>query len=123
MPKNYILKTNYISQETLNRLVKKIVDNTTSDRIEVMDLLKSAKEKLAELDNSTDEVANLQYIDMFKATIPLLKEVQNVSSTLLKAMSLIDSHTKTLSNGKSGKTSSPQDLFSKLSELSLSDDD
>jgi len=88
-----------------------------------MDLLKTAKEKLAELDDSTDEDAVLQYIDMFKATIPLLKEVQNVSSTLLKAMSLIDSHTKALYNGKSGKSSSSQDLFSKLSELSLSDDD
>ena len=114
MVTTYILKNNYISTDQINRLIKTITNNVADDRKEVQNLLETAKTRLQNLESDPDNF--LQYIEVFKAIVSLLKEKQNVNSTLLKVMSIINSFLKPSAKGKR-KDSEAQDLFTQLSEL------
>ena len=112
MPKPYELKKDHLSEKVLNRLVKKIIDNVSEDREELKAVLNDAKVRLSQVEEleanrpQTDDVTAhvlLSYTDTLKAVVPLFKEVQNVNSTLLKAMSIIASANKPAKTGKNDK--------------------
>lgn len=110
MAKKYLLLKQYLSKEVLNRLTKQIIDNTKLDRNQALDLFTNVHTRLGTIED------NLIYAELVKTAIPILKQVQDVNSTLLKAMGLVQSFlTKT--GGKRGAENTGIDLFEGLSKL------
>jgi len=110
MPKKYILSKQYISKDHLNRLVKQVIDNTKTDREQALNLFNDLHARLGSAET------NLVYAEMVKTAIPLLKQVQDVNSTLLKAMDLIQNFLIKHNTGKRGGNEAV-DLFEGLSKL------
>jgi hypothetical protein len=112
--KIYLLKKNYVSKETLNRQVKKIIDNTEADRAQALNLFNDITSRLGTAES------NLVYAELAKTAIPVLKQVQDVNKTLLDAMNLIRSFIEKTTPKKKGD-SNPLDLFEGLSKLTRSE--
>jgi coproporphyrinogen III oxidase-like Fe-S oxidoreductase len=112
MPKKYILTKSYISKDHLNRLIKQITDNVKDDRQESLNLLDEAKNRLS----STETIA--EYTEALKATVTVLKQVQDVNQTLLKAMGIIQTFVAKSSNVKKADATSLFDGLSKLTGAS-----
>jgi hypothetical protein len=113
--KKYILTKQYISKDTLNRLVKQIIDTSKQDRQQALDLFADVQSRLGSAES------NLVYADLVKTAIPILKQVQDVNNTLLKTMDLIQSFLA--KSGVAKKAGSdPIDLFEGLSKLTRVED-
>lgn len=124
MAKIYQLKKEFLSEKNLNRLVKKVIDNVSEDRKELKAVLDEAKLRLKQVEEleqdrpAEGEItahALLSYTDTLKAVVPLFKEVQNVNSTLLKAMSIIAGAVKPAKAGKGEKPG--VSLFEELDDI------
>ena len=116
MPQKYLLTKNYVSKDTLNRLTKQIIDNSKTDRQQALDLFTDVHARLGNAET------NLIYAELVKTAIPILKQVQEVNSTLLKAMSLVQGYL-IKNGGKRGGTDGAVDLFQGLSKLTGVEDD
>jgi hypothetical protein len=116
MPQKYLLTKNYVSKDTLNRLTKQIIDNSKVDRQQALDLFTDVHARLGNAET------NLIYAELVKTAIPILKQVQEVNSTLLKAMSLVQGYL-IKNGGKRGGTEGAVDLFQGLSKLTGVEDD
>jgi hypothetical protein len=112
MPKKYILAKSYISKDHLNRLIKQITDNVKDDRQQSLSLLSSAQERL-----EGSETA-MEYAETLKGVVSILKQVQDVNQTLLKAMGIIQSFVAKTSTGKKVEAASLFDGLSKLTGTS-----
>lgn len=108
MPKKYILQKQYISKDHLNRLIKLIVDNSKDDRAESLKILEDAKERLALSETNTE------FTETLKAVVAVLKQVQDVNQTLLKAMGIIQTY---IGKPSGKKTTDAVSLFDGLSKL------
>jgi hypothetical protein len=108
MPKKYILAKSYISKDHLNRLIKQITDNVKTDREQSLSLLGSAQTRLEGAETT------MEYAETLKGVVSILKQVQDVNQTLLKAMGIIQSF---VAKASSGKKADPTSLFDGLSKL------
>jgi hypothetical protein len=116
MSKKYVLQKHYISKDHLNRLVKRIVDNTQEDRARTLSLFEDAKSRMDNADNT------VEYSEVLKSTATILKQFQDVNHTLLKAMGIIQTFLSKSSSSKKG--ADPVNLFDGLSKLTgLSNDE
>jgi coproporphyrinogen III oxidase-like Fe-S oxidoreductase len=114
MPKKYILAKSYISKDNLNRLIKQITDNTKLDREQSLSLLDEAQARLRQSEN------NMEYSETLKGVVSILKQVQDVNQTLLKAMGIIQTFVTKTASGKKAEATS---LFDGLSRLTGSSND
>lgn len=120
----YLLTKNHISKDNLNRLLKQITDNVKHDRKEALDLLEIAKSYLAQRVNAPTQESNdeedtggeVNISEDLKAVVSVLKQVQDVNQTLLKAMALIKDF-ELPKGSASKKKSDPANLFEGLSKL------
>ena len=112
----YLLTKNYVRKDTLNRLTKQIIDNSKTDRQQALDLFSDVQGRLGNAET------NLIYAELVKTAIPILKQIQEVNSTLIKAMTLVQGYL-TKNSGKRGSSEGAVDLFQGLSKLTGVEDD
>jgi hypothetical protein len=109
MPKEYKLAKSYLGKDRLNRMIKKVTDFAEKDRVEVTSILNTAKTRLESAET------NLEFSEILKSIVALLKQVQDVSGTLLKAMGIMESFVLAQNRGgKKGEVENPFDGLAKL---------
>lgn len=106
--KKYVLSRDYATKETLNRLIKTVVDNSKEDRQQALSLFADTQARLGNAET------NMVYAELMKSAVATLKQIQDINGTLLKAMSVIQSH---ITKGGKKIIGEPMDLFSGLSKL------
>lgn len=112
MAKKYILKTNNLTKDNLNRLTKTTIDNAKADREEALNLLAEIKSRFPTAENT------FEYSDLIKNATAVLKQIQEVNQTVIKVMSVIKDNV----GRQASKKSESVDLFEGLSKLTRSDD-
>lgn len=106
----YTLTKDYTTKDNLNRLIKTVTDNAKEDRQQALQLFAETQARLGNAET------NMVYAELMKSAVATLKQVQDINNTLLKTMSVIQSH---ISKGNNKKTTDePMDLFAGLSKLS-----
>lgn len=109
MPVEYKLSKSYLGKDRLNRMIKKVTDFAEKDRAEVTSILNTAKQRLDSAET------NLEFCEILKSVVALLKQVQDVSGTILKAMGIMESFV--LAQGKGGKKGEVENPFDGLAKL------
>lgn len=114
MPRNYVLKREYLNKDSVNRLIKSIVDNAKEDRDEARFFLDEAKERITAGVNSNEEFSRVA-----AAAAQLLSKLQDSSVNLVKAMDAIIKYMSITKAKTSPTDKAPamDDLFSELSKL------
>lgn len=114
MPRNYILKKEYLNKDSVNRLIKSIVDNAKEDRDEAKFFLGEAKSRV-----EAGIVTNDEFSKIATAASQLLSKLQDSSINLVKAMDAIIKYMSITKAKTSPTDKAPalDDLFSELSKI------
>lgn len=114
MPRNYVLKKEYLNKDSVNRLIKSIVDNAKEDRDEARFFLEEAKERV-----TAGLASNEEFYRVATAAAQLLSKLQDSSVNLVKAMDAIIKYMSInkAKNSPTDKAPALDDLFSELSKI------
>jgi RNase H-fold protein (predicted Holliday junction resolvase) len=112
MPKTYVLKKEALSKESVNRLIKSLVDNAKEDRAEAKHFLDLIKQRMDGPFEFTDE-----FTRMATAASQLLSKLQDSSTNLSKAVEAILKYMSLNKTTKGDKAPIMDSLFSELSSL------
>lgn len=114
MPRNYVLKKEYLNKDSVNRLIKSIIDNAKEDRDEAKFFLSEAKERIEAGITTNDEFSRVA-----TAASQLLSKLQDSSINLVKAMDAIIKYMSITKSKVSSTDKAPalDDLFSELSKI------
>jgi viroplasmin and RNaseH domain-containing protein len=114
MPRNYVLKKEYLNKDSVNRLIKAIVDNAKEDRDEAKFFLDEAKERV-----EAGLASNEEFSRVATAAAQLLSKLQDSSVNLVKAMDAIIKYMSITKpkNSPTDKAPALDDLFSELSKI------
>lgn len=115
MPKLYVLKREVATPEKINRILKTVLDQNKEDRTEAEQLLKTCKERLAEVDD------NEEFSRLIGATTTVLNQMQNCSSKLIKVIELLNKFSNEKGDGKT-KSKEFTNFFDELSKLTETPD-
>lgn len=114
MPRNYVLKKDLLNKDSVNRLIKSIVDNAKEDRENAKFFLDEARARFDGGITSHDEFSKIA-----TAASQLLSKLQDSSINLVKAMDAIIKY-MSITKSKAGPTDKGpalDDLFSELSKI------
>ena len=114
MPRNYVLKRDLLNKDSVNRLIKSIVDNAKEDRDHAKYFIDEARSRFEAGVTSNDEFSKIAV-----AASQLLSKLQDSSVNLVKAMDAIIKYMSITKSkaGSADKTPALDDLFSELSKI------
>jgi len=112
MPKTYLLKKESLSKDSVNRLIKTLVDNAKEDRAEARHFLDLIKDRMNGTIETTDEFARIA-----TAASQILTKLQDSSVGLTKAVEAILKYMSLNKATKGDKAPIMDSLFSELSSL------
>lgn len=120
------MKINHLSKSYLNRYVKDVIGKINADRITALSLLEGAKTRLDTIPNT--EETTFAYINTLGEVTKLLKQIQGINETFIKALGVIEPFAKldvkdpAAFKTKDQKKSTGKSMFEQLVESARNDD-
>jgi|SanBayMetagenome_1026888.scaffolds.fasta_scaffold07752_2 viroplasmin and RNaseH domain-containing protein len=114
MPRNYVLKKDLLNKDSVNRLIKSIIDNAKEDRDQAKFFLDEARNRFDIGVTTHDEFSKVA-----TAAAQLLSKLQDSSVNLVKAMDAIIKYMSVTKSKAASSDKAPalDDLFSELSKI------